>query len=96
MNMVTQQASSLRVKYNLKSNDNIPADMLLSSASGLDPDISIENAMIQAPVVAAARKINLKKVVNLIQNLKESPLLGCWEIEMVNAVKLNVALDNLK
>jgi K+-transporting ATPase ATPase C chain len=70
--------------------------MVLSSASGLDPDISVDNAKIQALRIAKARKITVGSVLSIIQAKKESPFLGFWETEKVNVLKLNMALDQLK
>lgn len=71
----------------------IPADMVLSSASGLDPHISIENAELQAKRVARVRGISEEKVDELIKGNTDHNFLGLWGQNGVNVLKLNIALD---
>jgi K+-transporting ATPase ATPase C chain len=75
---------------------DIPADLLTASASGLDPDISVESAKIQVDRVARARKITKDRLMVLINEQMESPLLGILGPERVNVLKLNIALDNIQ
>jgi K+-transporting ATPase ATPase C chain len=74
----------------------IPADAVTSSASGLDPHISVANADIQARRVADARKISVDRVQSLIRQNSEGPDLGILGDPGVNVLKLNIALDNAK
>lgn len=71
----------------------IPADMVLTSASGLDPHISIENAKLQAKRVAKIRNISEAQMQKLIKENTDHELLGIWGQEGVNVLKLNIALD---
>jgi K+-transporting ATPase ATPase C chain len=71
----------------------VPADMVTASFSGLDPDISIQNAKIQAPVVAKARGIPVSKVLALISQRTESPTFGFIGTTRINVLDLNIALD---
>lgn len=82
------------LKYHsyLKKND-IPADMVTASGSGLDPDISVEGAKIQVRRVAKDRTLNEQKVAALVQSHIEKPVFGPAH---VNVLKLNIALDELK
>lgn len=73
--------------------DNIPADMVLASASGLDPHISIENAEAQAIRVAKIRKISREKINKLISENTDTNFVGLWGRRGVNVLKLNMALD---
>jgi K+-transporting ATPase ATPase C chain len=73
----------------------VPADMVTASFSGLDPDISIQNAKIQAPVVAKARGIALSKVLDLIKQRTDSPTFGFIGTTRINVLDLNLALDKL-
>ena len=73
----------------------VPADMVLSSASGLDPHISIENALLQLPRVARARKLAEQAVAELISKNTAPDLAGLWGKKGVNVLKLNIALDEL-
>jgi K+-transporting ATPase ATPase C chain len=85
------------LKYHsyLKRSD-IPAEMVTASGSGLDPDISPEAAQIQVKRVAQYRKLDEKKVADLVSHQTEGPLLGLFGPSKVNVLKLNVALDQLK
>jgi K+-transporting ATPase ATPase C chain len=73
----------------------IPADALTTSASGLDPEISPENALLQAPDVAKARGLDTGKVRDLVQAHVEKPVLGVIGEPRVNVLALNMALDAL-
>jgi len=73
--------------------EQIPADMVTASGSGLDPDISIQGATIQIDRVAKARNISVDKVKELVNKQTEKPLLGPAHI---NVLKLNIELDKLK
>lgn len=73
----------------------IPADMVLSSASGLDPHISIKNAQLQAKRVSKIRGISEEKINELITQNTDSNFLGIWGQDGVNVLKLNIALDKI-
>ena len=87
--------NELKKTNNLKSNDKIPADAVLSSASGLDPHISIENATLQIPRIAKIRKISEAKLKELINKNTDSDFIGIWGQNGVNVLKLNIELDKL-
>ena len=71
----------------------MPADAVTTSASGLDPDISPQNAALQAPRVAAARGLDPASVAELVNGLTDYPLLGIFGEPHVNVLALNMALD---
>jgi K+-transporting ATPase ATPase C chain len=71
----------------------IPADMVTTSASGLDPDISPASALAQAPRVAKARGAALDQVRQLIDARTEGRQLGFLGEPRVNVLLLNLALD---
>jgi K+-transporting ATPase ATPase C chain len=73
----------------------VPADAVTASGSGLDPDISLDNALRQAPAIAAARKLPPATVTALITRLAHQPLLGIVGTAHVNVLQLNLALDAL-
>jgi len=73
----------------------VPADMVTASFSGLDPDISVPNARIQAPIVAKARGIPVAKVLDLIKKRTDDPTLGFIGTTRINVLDLNLALDRL-
>jgi len=74
----------------------IPPDAVTGSASGLDPQISIENAMLQAPRVARARGMKLDAVEQLVRQFTRGPDLGIFGDPAVNVLGLNLALDQAK
>jgi len=71
----------------------IPADLLTTSASGLDPDISPASALAQAPRVAQARGATLDQVRQLIEAHSEGRQLGFFGEPRVNVLSLNLELD---
>ena len=74
----------------------VPSDMVTASGSGLDPNISVQGAKVQANRIAKARNISDDKVLNLIKEKTVAPLLGCLGTEKINVLQLNIALDELK
>lgn len=70
----------------------LPADMITSSGSGLDPDISPANALLQAPWVARARGIPIASVRAMIEHRIRGPWLGLFGSAHVNVLVLNLAL----
>jgi len=73
----------------------VPVDAANSSASGIDPDISIANADIQAYRVAAVRSLSLSRVMQLISQYTHGRGLGFSGEPGVNVLELNLALDRL-
>jgi len=84
-----------RVTADALANPGAPADMLTTSGSGLDPDISPENAEYQVARVATARHLPERKVFMLVEGTVEMPFLGFVGEPHVNVLKLNLALDKL-
>ena len=73
----------------------IPADAVTTSGSGLDPDISLANALRQAPAVAAIRKLPVDTVTNLVTQMTHHAFLGIVGTDHLNVLQLNLALDQL-
>lgn len=73
--------------------EEVPAEMVTASASGLDPDISPKAAYAQVQRVAQARGLSPKSVMALVNANTEGPLLGLFGPEKVNVLKLNIALE---
>ncbi len=73
----------------------VPVDAVTASGSGLDPDISIANARLQAARVADARGLSKQQVLELIDDHTSGRTLGILGEKTVNVLELNLALDRL-
>jgi K+-transporting ATPase ATPase C chain len=71
----------------------LPADLVMASGSGLDPNISPEAAFIQIPRIAKERKVSEEKLHSLVQAHLEDRQFGFLGAPRVNVLKLNLALD---
>jgi potassium-transporting ATPase KdpC subunit len=90
---VKQRVADYRKANNMPDPDPVPADAVEASGSGLDPHISLKNALLQVPRVAKARGMSdddLKKLVDQYTDGRDFGILG---EPGVNIVKLNLALD---
>jgi K+-transporting ATPase ATPase C chain len=90
---IAAAVAAYRKQNSLPDSQLVPADAVTSSASGLDPDISVNNAMLQAPRVAKTRKMSLAAVIAFVQKYTEGRDLGVFGEPRVNVLKLNLALD---
>jgi len=76
--------------------EDIPAELVTASGSGLDPDLSPAAALIQIRRIAAVRHLSETRLMTLVSDHTERPLMGIAGPSKVNVLKLNVALDTLK
>ena len=93
--LIKERVAAYRTTNGLAENQEVPADAVTASGSGLDPHISPANADLQAARVAKARNLPLEKVQDLIESNTEKPDLGIFGDAGVNVLKLNLALDAL-
>jgi len=70
----------------------VPVDAVTASGSGLDPEISVANALDQAPRVARVRRRNLASIVALVHRYTEGRQFGFLGEEGVNVLELNMSL----
>jgi K+-transporting ATPase ATPase C chain len=90
---VKQRVADYRKANNLPDTQLVPADAVTASASGLDPHISIKNALLQLPRVAKARAMSEDDLKKLVDQYTDGRDLGILGEPGVNIVKLNLALD---
>jgi K+-transporting ATPase ATPase C chain len=90
---VKDLAAAYRKENNLPASAPVPVDAVTRSASGLDPDISVANADIQAARVAAARGVSIDVVNKLIGDNTTGRSVGFLGEPRVNVLMLNLALD---
>ena len=92
---VKQRVTDYRAENNLPADVLVPADAVTASASGLDPHLSLENALLQAPRVAKARGLGERSVLRQVGIYTEGRDLGVFGDPRVNVLMLNLALDDL-
>jgi K+-transporting ATPase ATPase C chain len=90
---VKAAVAAYRTANGLAADAPVPADAVTSSASGLDPHISVANALDQAARVAKARGLPLDRVQALISEFTDGRDLGFLGEAGVNVLRINVALD---
>jgi K+-transporting ATPase ATPase C chain len=94
-NLVRERADSLRQQNGLDKLARVPADIVLSSASGLDPDIGPDAALLQVNRVARVRGLDTAAVRGLVTRSVEPSFLGIFSVSRVNVLQLNLALDSM-
>ncbi len=93
---VAQRAAAYRKLNGLASEVKVPVDAVTSSASGLDPQISVANARLQAARVAKARNVSEQSVRALIDAHTQAHAWGFLGEQTVNVLELNLALDRVR
>ena len=95
LDAVTERVDAYRRANGLGPTDQVPVDAVTASASGLDPQISVANARIQARRVAAARSLPVDRVQQLVDGQTSSRAVGVLGERAVNVLALNLDLDAL-
>ncbi len=90
---VVNNAKAFRDGNKLPADAPVPADMVFTSGSGLDPHISPDAARLQIARVAAARGVSEDAVRPVVEKFVEQPQLGFLGEARVNVLRLNLALD---
>jgi K+-transporting ATPase ATPase C chain len=93
---VTANAAAFRAGNKLAAGATVPADMVFTSGSGIDPHISPEAARLQIARVAASRGLAESDVKVVVERFVEPPQWGVFGEPRVNVLKLNVAMDDLQ
>jgi K+-transporting ATPase ATPase C chain len=93
MDWVRQRVIDYRIENGLSADAMVPTDAVTASASGLDPHISVKNALLQAKRVAKARSLPVALVMEKIDAHTESRTLGILGEPRVNVLMLNLDLD---
>lgn len=91
---VKKRIEEVRNANGLPANTPISTDLVLASASGLDPHISVASTMLQVRRIAKERGVPESEVEEMARRHIEYPLLGIWGEPRVNVLKLNLALDS--
>ena len=98
-NQVAERRKLFATNNTITDTSAIPNEMLFASASGLDPHISPEAALLQLNRVAKARNLNetqKQKIEQLIKNITEEPQFFLFGEPRINVFKLNLALDSIR
>jgi K+-transporting ATPase ATPase C chain len=93
---VKNYAAQFRKENGLASNTPLPADIVTASGSGLDPDISVEAALLQVNRVAQVRGMSQDAVHKIVTDHIQGRFLGILGESYVNVLALNLALDGTK
>ncbi len=91
----TEDRINLLKKYDPENNQPIPIDLVTSSASGLDPEISVEAALYQAKRIAKFRNISEDEVLEIIQQYTKKKQLGFLGEARVNVLQVNLKFNEL-
>ena len=93
---IKDRLAAYRSENGLSESESVPADAVTASGSGLDPDISSQNAELQLPRVAKARGMSEDKLREVVRQHTHGRDLGVFGEPRVNVLQLNRALDQLR
>jgi K+-transporting ATPase ATPase C chain len=98
-----QVSDSIRAAFNVRNGLSVgiktPSEMIFKSASGLDPHISKESALLQTERIFKARNLNgekMKLLEQLVEEFTEKPQFGILGQERINVLLINIELDKLQ
>jgi K+-transporting ATPase ATPase C chain len=93
---VADRVMAYRTENGLPGSQLVPVDAVTASGSGLDPDISVANARLQAARIAKERRLDIAVVDKIIDKHTDDRYFGVLGVPGVNVLELNVALDGLQ
>jgi potassium-transporting ATPase KdpC subunit len=96
INQVSERVRAYRQFNHMAPDAAVPVDAVTASGSGLDPDISLQNALDQAPRVAEARHLPPARVLALLHQHTTPAEWGFLSEQAVNVLQLNLALNGLR
>lgn len=91
---IAADSQRIQARENVSA-EAIPVDLVTASGSGIDPHLSPASAALQVPRIAAARGMDERDVLILVDRHTEGPSLGVFGLPRVNVLALNIALDRL-
>lgn len=92
---IAESSKAISARENIDAT-GIPADMVTTSGSGIDPHISMDAAKVQIDRVAKARGLSAAQIEALVYANTQTPTFGILGQSRVNVLKLNIALDTIK
>jgi len=96
LKQVGDRVAAYRAENGLAADATVPVDAVTASGSGLDPQVSVANARLQAARVAGARGLALDAVLRLVDSHTDGRALGVLGEAGVNVLELNLDLDRLR
>jgi K+-transporting ATPase ATPase C chain len=94
---ITERAKEIVARLRPSGDMQVPADLVTTSGSGMDPHITLAAAKLQVPRVAAARELSANLLEQLVRDQADPPTFSALRGEpLVNVLELNLALDALK
>ncbi|TCM66491.1 K+-transporting ATPase ATPase C chain [Acinetobacter calcoaceticus] len=89
---VQQRIAAIMAKEQVLASQ-IPSDLVTTSGSGIDPEISVAAAMLQVPRIAAQRQISAAELEKVLQQQIKPKFAGVLGQERINVLELNLAID---
>lgn len=93
--IVAERVAAYRELNRLDQRVSVPVDAVTASGSGLDPHISLANALLQAPRVAQARGMEVEAVIDIVDGATLPPQAGILSEVRVNVLAVNIALGKV-